>query len=331
MQQFFFPLLSSRPDGEKSKICQYLSALWLLRIGTVSKDCKTRTENEIFGLGSRHEETIQGEAQSIAAVNKPSTIGSLVSDLIALGMNEGMTLLVHSSLRSLGWVCGGPVSVILALEQVLGTEGTLVMPTHSSDLSEPSVWKHPPVPKDWWQIIRRETPAFRPDLTPTRQMGTIAESFRKQHKVLRSSHPQASFAAWGKNAEFVTSGHSLEYSLGEKSPLARIYDLDGYVLLLGITDSNNTSIHVSEYRSKYSKKKVIVKGAPISLRNGERDCANFEDINIDDSDFERIGADFASSSLDVTVGKIGNADSKLMRQRELVDFGVRWIEQNRNV
>ncbi len=82
----------------------------------------------------------------------PATVRSLADDLSALGVRPGMTLLVHSSLS---WVCGGAVAVVMALERVLGPEGTLAMPAHSSDLSEPSRWKNPPVPEPWWDVIRR--------------------------------------------------------------------------------------------------------------------------------------------------------------------------------
>jgi len=63
----------------------------------------------------------------------PITVDSLKEDLTELGVTPGMVLLVHSSLSSLGFVSGGPVAVILALEEVLGPKGTLIMPTHSGN------------------------------------------------------------------------------------------------------------------------------------------------------------------------------------------------------
>ena len=270
------------------------------------------------------------ENQVIHKTEAPITIESLQTDFKTLGIEKGMVLLVHSSLSAMGWVCGGPVAVIMALQEVLGETGTLVMPTHSTDLSDPSQWKNPPVPESWWQTIRETMPAYDPDLTPTRSMGTIVETFRKQKSVLRSMHPQHSFCANGPQAAYVTDTHALAFGMGENSPLARIYDLHGLVLLFGVGHSNNTSIHLAEYRADFPTKRVVREGAPIS-QAGARTWTTFENIDVDSSDFDRIGADFLRSDAGKVVrhGKVGNANCQLMPQRAVVDFAVDWLEKNR--
>lgn len=270
------------------------------------------------------------ESQVVHKTKTPVTIESLQADFKALGIEKGMVLLVHSSLSAMGWVCGGPVAVIIALQEVLGETGTLVMPTHSTDLSDPSQWENPPVPASWWQTIRETMPAYDPDLTPTRSMGRIVETFRKQKGVLRSGHPQSSFCASGPQAVYVTDNHSLGFGLGENSPLARIYELQGSVLLLGVGHSNNTSIHLAEYRADFPTKRLFREGAPISAA-GSRTWTTFENIDIDASDFDRIGEDFLRSDAGNVVrhGKVGNANCQLMPQRAVVDFAVDWLEKNR--
>ena len=66
------------------------------------------------------------EGQVVHKTETPVTVESLQADFEALGIEKGMVLLVHSSLSAMGWVCGGPVAVIIALQEVLGETGTLV-------------------------------------------------------------------------------------------------------------------------------------------------------------------------------------------------------------
>jgi aminoglycoside 3-N-acetyltransferase len=260
----------------------------------------------------------------------PITIESIKRDLEVMGVKPGMVLIVHSSLSKVGWVSGGAVAVIQALEEVLGKEGTLVMPTHTGDLSDPEEWSNPPVPEDWKEIIRQTLPAFDPEITPTRAMGRIAETFRSQRNVLRSNHPQMSFAAWGKYASLITEDHSLDFGLGEDSPLARIYDLGGWILLLGVGHDNNTSLHLAEHRADFKGKKEIQQGAPV-LRDGKRQWVKVRDWQEHSEDFDKIGKAYQEVGGKFTMGKIGMADCLLIQQAELVDFAVTWMKDNLDI
>ena len=260
-------------------------------------------------------------------IDGPITSASIQKDLAEIGVKPGMVLLVHSSLSKIGWVSGGPVAVILALEEELGPEGALVMPTHSGDLSDPEEWSNPPVPQEWKEIIRHTMPAFDPKMTPTRGMGRINETFRSQQGVLRSNHPHMSFAARGKYASLITENHSLDFSLGEESPLARIYDLEGWILLLGAEHDSNTSLHLAESRADFEGKKEIKQGAPIIV-DDKRHWVKIRDWEDHSENFIELGTAYKSAGGSLLEGKIGMANSLLIPQRELVDFGVNWIEAN---
>lgn len=259
---------------------------------------------------------------------RPATVESLAADLAALGVRPGMALLVHSSLSALGWVSGGPPAVVLALQAALGPHGTLMMPTHSGDLSDPADWINPPVPEAWWQIIRDTMPAYDPDLTPTRQMGAIVECFRGQPGVRRSGHPSSSFAARGPLAAELVGEHALDLSMGDRSPLGALYRLDGWVLLLGVGHNNNTSLHLAECRARYPGRKLIRAGAPIWV-DGRRRWVRYQELDYDDDDFPQIGVDFAAETGQERVGPVGCGTGRLFSQRALVDYAVKWLERNR--
>ncbi|HDP9116518.1 TPA: AAC(3) family N-acetyltransferase [Escherichia coli] len=130
------------------------------------------------------------EQELISRTPQPATRASLARQMRENGLTLGGTVLVHSSLSSLGWVAGGPVAVIQALLDCVGPQGTIVMPTHSGDLTDPADWRSPPVPADWVQILRNEMPAYDPQTTPTRNMGAVAELFRRVANTFGGSyHP----------------------------------------------------------------------------------------------------------------------------------------------
>src|SRR3954447_16315795 len=108
-----------------------------------------------------------GERAAVDASDTPRTRTSIAADLRALGVTQSCVLLVHSSLSSLGWVCGGPVAAAGALLDVLGPSGTLVVPTHTAGNSDPATWENPPIPQSWWPTVRQQMPAFDPRLTPS--------------------------------------------------------------------------------------------------------------------------------------------------------------------
>jgi aminoglycoside 3-N-acetyltransferase len=261
------------------------------------------------------------EVKIITTTPEPRTRQSLAADLRKLGVAPGMTLLVHSSLSSLGWVNGGPIAVIQAFADVLTPEGTLVMPTHSGDLSDPALWENPPVPEPWWAIIRDTMPPFDPVSTPTRGMGRIPEIFRSMPGVLRSYHPSMSFAAIGPHAKTITANHPLDYPLGEESPLARIYDLDGWILLLGVGYDSNTSFHLAEYRLPNPPREQL--GAPL-LKAGKHTWTAYQDVKLNADPFKELGERFELETA-ILKGQVGSATCRLFHQRYAVDFALQWM------
>ncbi len=267
------------------------------------------------------------ERDVITATERPATRASITADLRALGIDSGDVLVVHTSMSTLGYVVGGPHAVVEALLDAVGPSGTLTMPGHSSDWSDPAQWQNPPVPEWWWPILREHMPAFDPHLTPTRQMGAVVETFHRVPGVQRSQHPMVSHLAFGPQAPTIIQEHSLADGFGERSPLARLYDLDAVVVLIGVGHANNTSLHLAEHRADWQGKQRSTQGAPV-LVDGVRTWVTFDDVEIATDDFEAVGAAFAATGAQ-RVGAVGAAVTSVMSQRALVDFAAEWFGTHR--
>ncbi|KYH26602.1 aminoglycoside 3-N-acetyltransferase [Halalkalicoccus paucihalophilus] len=266
------------------------------------------------------------ERQAIERVGEPNTSASLTAEFRALGIRPGEPLLVHASLSALGWTCGGPQAVCDALYEAVGEAGTVVVPTHTGQYTNPAGWSEPPVPEDWIETVREERPPYRPAVTPTRGVGTVPECLRNYPDAIRSRHPTVSFAACGSEARAIIADHGFDYGLGEESPLARLYERDGKILLLGVGHEKNTSLHLGEYRTAVPNE-TVRNSAPV-VRDGKRVDVEYEDIETRTDDFADCGTDF-EREVGLTAGTVGAATAKLMDQREMVDFATEWFEQNR--
>lgn len=266
------------------------------------------------------------EHEIIENSDYPVTKKRLVRDFKNGGLKEGSTVIVHSSLSSLGWVCGGSVALIESLIEVITKSGNIIMPTHCGDYSEPKYWGNPAVPENWWETIRKEMPAYRPEITPTNGVGVVPETFRKYPDTVRSSHPINSFAVWGKDAKEIIAKHDLDSSLGEKSPLQKIYNLKGQILLIGTGHESNTSLHLAEYKANFNKK-IKEYGAPI-IKDGKRIWAKYKEIEVNSDDFYEVGNDYEKVR-EYTEFNVAQSTAKLFSQPDIVDFAVDWFEKNR--
>jgi aminoglycoside 3-N-acetyltransferase len=255
----------------------------------------------------------------------PHTAASLAADLRTLGVSPGDVLLVHSSMRSLGFLAGGVHAVVQGLLDAL-EGGTLVVPTHTSGNSDPAEWSRPPVPESWWPVIREQAPAFDPARTPSHWMGVVAETVRTWPGAIRSDHPQVSFAALGPRAADIVGEHPLDDPLGERSPLGAIYRFDGRVLLLGCGYDSCTSLHLAECRQPAPPRHRV--GASVRWPDGTSGWTTWTEVVADETDFARLGADFEATG-GATIGRVGEATARLVPQRALVDFGTDWMAEHR--
>jgi aminoglycoside 3-N-acetyltransferase len=229
------------------------------------------------------------------------SVWQLVGQFRALGVQQGGVLLVHTSLRAVGKVEGGPVGLITALRIAAGREGTIVMATMTDG----------------------ET-LFDPQTTPTSGMGATAEAFWRQPGVVRSPHPFASFAAAGRLAERVCAPHPLAPPHGPDSPVGRVHDLGGQILLIGVTHSENTTLHLAE----------SLAGVPYAVLNPCVLSVNGQSCTVQVPETDhcckrfRLADDWLREAGEQREGKLGNADARIMKARDAVTAAVHHLTQD---
>jgi len=235
----------------------------------------------------------------------PISQSQLVDRLRALGVRSGGVLLVHCAFSKVKPVEGGPAGLIAALQAAIGPSGTLVMPSMSWD----------------------DEHLFDPRATPCiEEMGVVADMFWRQPGVLRSDSPH-SFAATGPQAARITAPHPVEIPHGIDSPVGRVYELDGQVLLLGIGHTADTTIHLAELVAgvRYRRpKSVLVRRGEQTARvdYGENDhcCQNFALVDgwLDAKGLQRRGT-------------VGHAAARLVRSRDLVEIVVQRLRAEETI
>ncbi|HEX2864587.1 MAG TPA: AAC(3) family N-acetyltransferase [Deinococcales bacterium] len=171
------------------------------------------------------------------AWSDPVHEGDIERALEALGLNDASSVLVHSSLSSFGRVAGGAGAVIAALTSVAGT---VVMPAFSYDCL---VWPAAARQPDWPRVVS-DGPRFYEQTPVSRDIGRVAQVFLDHPGVQRSFHPALSFSAAGPQAASILEAQTLD---SPYAPIGRLYDLDGDVLLIGVDNRSNTTIHYGEF------------------------------------------------------------------------------------
>ncbi|KAF0225626.1 MAG: aminoglycoside [Rhodospirillaceae bacterium] len=166
---------------------------------------------------------------------------------VTAGIDAGMDVMVHSALGRLGYLVNGAHDAIDAMLDVLGSDGTMLVPAQSGHLTDPAEWKNPPVPPAWQDVIRANMAPFDPHRTPARNRGMLVETFLSYPQMRRSHHPIASIAAIGAKAQYYTQDHPLHEMLGIGSPVHKLYLADGHVLFMNTGLAACTALHLAEF------------------------------------------------------------------------------------
>lgn len=259
----------------------------------------------------------------------PYTQSQLVRDLHNLGVAPGQVIMLHSSVKAVGKLMGGPNVILQALFEVLGPEGTLMMYAGWHDIPDFVL----ELPRETRQRYYDAHPAFDPATArAVRENSILAEFLRTWPGAQRSHNPEASMVAVGAQARQLTQDHPRHYGYGAGSPLATLVDLKGYVLMLGAPLDTITLLHYAENRANMPHKNVIHYQCPI-LHNGQKVWIDVDDYDTSqehgDYRFEEIALDY----LALDRGRrthVGNAQSFLFDAADLTTFAIAWLENLSN-
>lgn len=259
------------------------------------------------------------------------TKSHLVRDLRRLGVGPGQTLMLHASVKAIGWVVGGPDVVLQSLLEILTPDGTLMMLVSWEDGTyEMAGW-----PESKRKAYIEECPPFDPARSRAyRGWSILTEYLRTTPGAFRSSHPDGSFAAVGRLARWITEDHPLQYGYGPGSPLAKLCEVEGKVLALGSSRWDITLLHHSEHMAKVEPKPIVRYRAPV-LESG---CTRWVEIEEFDTNKpignwqgETYFKIITEEALAAGIGRsaaVGSADSYLFDAARLHRFAVAWLEEN---
>ena len=257
----------------------------------------------------------------------------LTQGLRALGVREGDLLMVHASLRAIGPVDGGPSQVVGALLDAVGPGGTIAAFV-SWDRSSYEETLNGSVLDE---RARQSWPAFDPAANPEpySEFGALNRFICSHPAVRRSPHPDASFAAIGALADEITREHPLVEGYGPGSPLGRIVQRQGRVLLLGAGLDSVTVLHHAEVLADIPGKRRVAYEVPVATPAGHgeliQDPVGVEVLRAHPSlagrpdAVETIARDYVAQGQGRR-GRVGGAGCFLFEAGPIVDFGVRWLE-----
>lgn len=256
------------------------------------------------------------------------TRSRLRRDLERLGIEPGDIVMAHAALRQVGPILGGPDSLISALRDVLGPDGTLMVYTDWNG-GDHNIWdKNGSVP----DAIKAEIMPFDPDLSrSTRFNGALVELVRTTPGARRSLNAGASCSALGAHAEWLLEDHALDYGYGEHSPFAKLVEAGGKVLMIGAPLDTMTLLHHAEHLADIPGKRVKRYESPF-LWDGEVVWRWVEEFDTSDPVVEGLPDDYFATIVDAFLetggrrGAIGGAASVLVPAADIMQFGVNWLE-----